>query len=105
MANPLHQLEQLAARGLQPLRREVWLGLGFAPPKRCAIAIDPAHLPTAAQCTAVAGLDVLLVYHGDTTRYGTLQQLCAGLYRAGPRRLQAIDIDAKRIAYLKLGRL
>lgn len=102
-ADPLRQLADLAKRGLQPARREVWLGLGFAPPKRCAIAINPAQLPTDAQCGAVAGLDVLVVYHGNDTRFSALNRLCLSLYAAGPRRLQAIDLDAKRVAYLKLG--
>jgi hypothetical protein len=72
--NPLRPLTDLAARNLQPLRREVWLGIGFHPPKRCAI--DPANLPTQADCRAVAGLDVILTYNGGTTRYGTLRGLC-----------------------------
>ena len=101
--SPLQPLANLAAQGLQPFRREVWLGIGFRPPKRCAIAIDPANLPKAASCTAVVGLDVIVVYHGEVTRYGALQGLCNALYQAAPRRLQVIDLDAKRIAFLKLG--
>jgi hypothetical protein len=58
--NSLQPLHDLVARGLQPWRREFWIGLGFLPPKRCAIAIDPAHLPTDADCSAVVGLDVIL---------------------------------------------
>jgi hypothetical protein len=96
-------LDNLAMTGLQPVRREVWLGLGFLPPKRCAIAINPTQLPTNAQCGAVAGLDVLVVYHGNDIRFNALNRLCSSLYAAGPRRLQAIDLDAKRVAYLKLG--
>lgn len=103
MPNPLHQLDALAAQGMQPVRREVWLGLGFLPPKRCAIAIDPLHLPTGSDCGAVAGLDVMLCYHGHSTRYGVLRDLCASLYRARPRRLLVIDLDYGRLAFLKLG--
>jgi hypothetical protein len=47
-------------------------------------------------------LDVVVLYHGHTTRYGALRNLCDGLYQAQPRRLQVIDLDAKRIAFLKL---
>jgi hypothetical protein len=103
MTNPLHQLASLAADGMQPVRREVWLGLGFRPPKRCAIAIDPLRLPTGSDCEAVAGLDVMLCYHGHSTRYGVLRDLCGSLYRARPRRLLVIDLDYGRLAFLKLG--
>lgn len=102
MTNPLHVLETMAAAGMQPLRREVWLGIGFHPPKRCAIEIDPARLPEPAECWPVAGLDVIVVYHGAATRYGTLRDLSHRLYGASPRRLQLIDLDAGRIAFLKL---
>lgn len=101
--NPLHALDNLAAQGLQPVRREVWLGVGFRPPKRCAIAIDPHNLPKDGDCRSVAELDVIVVYHGDSVRYGALRGLCGALYQAGPRRLQVIDLDARHIAFLKLG--
>jgi hypothetical protein len=101
-AGAMQPLFDLIAAGLQPLRREVWLGLGFCPPKRCAIAIDPRALPGKQDCSAVAGLDVLLCYHGDTTRYGVLRDLCASLQQAGPRRLLVIDLDYGRLAFLKL---
>ncbi|WP_426192574.1 hypothetical protein [Massilia sp. DWR3-1-1] len=103
MTNPLHQLDSMVAAGMQPVRREVWLGLGFRPPKRCAIAIDTAVLPTAADCRPVIGLDIILTYHGDTTRYGALRALCGVLAAASPRRLVVIDLDIKRVAFLKLG--
>ena len=102
MANPLHQLEALAQSGLQPLGRQVWLGLGFRPPKRCAIQIDPSNVPSVANCKAVVGLDVIVTYHGQETRYGPLRALCGALVAAPPRRLQVIDLDARKIAYLKL---
>lgn len=98
----MQPLFDLIAAGLQPIRREVWLGLGFCPPKRCAIAIDPLALPGKQQCSAVAGLDVLLCYHGHSTRYGVLRDLCAALLQAGPRRLLVIDLDYGRLAFLKL---
>lgn len=102
MTNPLYQLEAMISQGMQPIRREVWLGLGFCPPKRCAIEIDPRALPGKQDCSAVTGLDVLLCYHGDTTRYGVLRDLCASLLLAGPRRLLVIDLDYGRLAFLKL---
>jgi hypothetical protein len=103
MTNPLRQLESMAAAGLQPVRREVWLGLGFRPRKRCAIAINPRRLPSGSDCGAVAGLDVMLCYHGHSTQYGVLRDICALLYRASPRRLLIIDLDFGRLAFLKLG--
>jgi hypothetical protein len=101
-AGAMKPLFDLVAAGLQPVRREVWLGLGFCPPKRCAIAIDPRALPGDQDCRAVAGLDVMLCYHGDSTRYGLLRDLCAALLQAGPRRLLVIDLDYGRLAFLKL---
>lgn len=98
----MQPLFDLITAGLQPIRREVWLGLGFCPPKRCAIAIDPLALPGKRDCSAVAGLDVLLCYHGHSTRYGVLRDLCAALLQAGPRRLLVIDLDYGRLAFLKL---
>lgn len=101
-AGPMKPLFDLIAADLQPIRREVWLGLGFCPPKRCAIAINPLALPSNRDCRAVAGLDVMLCYHGHSTRYGVLRNLCAALLQAGPRRLMVIDIDYRRLAFLKL---
>lgn len=101
-AGAMQPLFDLIAADMQPIRREVWLGLGFCPPKRCAIAIDPHALPGKQDCRAVTGLDVLLCYHGDSTRYGVLRDLCASLLLAGPRRLLVIDLDHGRLAFLKL---
>lgn len=103
MTNPLIALEVMAAAGMQPVRREVWLGLGFRPPKRNAIELNPARIPTLSECWPVVGLDIIVVYQGSTTRYGPLRSLCGSLVAARPRRLLAIDLDAKRVAYLKLG--
>ena len=99
----MQPLIDLAMMGLQPVRREVWLGIGFRPPKRCSIALPPLQLPSDRECRAVAGLDVLLCYHGHSTRYGVLRDLCGALQRAQPRRLLAIDLDYGRVAFLKLG--
>jgi hypothetical protein len=99
----LRPLQDLVGRGMQPAKRLVWLGLGFEPKKRCSIAIDPDHLPTEAESTAVAGLDVILLIHGYTTSYKPVRKLCAQLYAARPRRLQVIDLDYRRVAYLVLG--
>jgi len=41
-------------------------------------------------------------YHGHSTRYGVLRDLCGALYAAMPRRLLAIDLDFGRLAFLKL---
>lgn len=100
----LHLLSELARRGLQPTRREVWLGLGYMPPKRCAVQIDPADLPSKDACCGLTGLDVLLCYRGRSTRYGVLRSLCQTLLEVEPRRLQVIDLDLKKVAYLKLDR-
>ncbi|CAN5390611.1 hypothetical protein BH11PSE11_BH11PSE11_12310 [soil metagenome] len=100
--NALQPLADLATRGMQPVRREVWLGLGFKPMRRNAIEIDPAQLPTDSECNAVTGLDVIVCIRGYATAYGKLQRLCGALYQARPRRLQVVDHDHKKIAFLKL---
>jgi hypothetical protein len=45
---------------------------------------------------------VMLCYHGHSTRYGLLRDVCAALLQAGPRRLLVIDLDYGRLAFLKL---
>ena len=102
ITNPLHALEAMAEAGMQPVRREIWLGIGFRPPKCNSIEIDPARLPSFSECWPVVGLDVILVYRGNSVRYGALRDLTNRLYGASPRRLQLIDLDAGRIAFLKL---
>lgn len=101
--NALLPLKELAARGLQPVGRIVWLGLGFLPQKRNALEIDPNHLPCDADCLALAGLDVILLIRGysTSTKYGAVKRLCGSVYRSRPRRFQLIDLDLYRIAYLK----
>ena len=98
----LAPLQDLAARGMQPAGRLVWLGLGTMPPKRNAIMIDPEHLPDDGECQAVAGLDVIVLFHGFLAKYGALRRLAGSLYQARPRRLQLIDLDFNRVAYLKV---
>jgi hypothetical protein len=71
--------------------------------KRNAIEIDPANLPNDVDCTALAGLDVIVSYFGHLTRYSTLKRLCESIYQARPRRLQVIDHDYRKIAFLKIG--
>lgn len=102
MFSTMQPLADLAARNLQPSRREIWIGIGFKPPKRCAIAIDPARLPTDTDCWPVAGLDVFVLFHGHVTRYGVLRGVCGALYQARPRRLMVVDVDIKRYAFLKM---
>ena len=100
--NPLKPLQALAEKNLQPAGQIVWLGLGTTPPKRNALFIDISRLPTDDECSGVAGLDVVLSYHGYATKYGTLARLCGSLYQARPRRLQIIDLDSKKMAFLKI---
>ncbi|MFM9438349.1 hypothetical protein ACFDR9_005454 [Janthinobacterium sp. CG_23.3] len=90
--------------GLAPVGGVLWLGVGFLPPKKNAIEIYPANLPTALDCRAVAGLDVVLLFPGDLIRYGALRTLSDRLYQARPRRLLLVDSDHKRTAFLKLAK-
>jgi hypothetical protein len=101
--NPLQPLQDLIDNGQQPVGRMIWLGLGIKPRKQNPIEIDPANLPSDDDCKALAGLDVVLSYFGHVTRYGTLQRLCESIYQARPRRLQVIDHDYRKIAFLKIG--
>lgn len=96
-------LQRLRDQGLQPTGGLIWLGLGLRPPKRNALAIDPDNLPNDIECRAVTGLDVLLCVNGNFTKYGVLHRLCGNLIAAHANRLQLIDLDHRRIAYLKLG--
>lgn len=88
--------------GLAPVGGILWLGVGILPPKRNAIQIDPTNLPTARDCRAVAGLDVVVLFPGHLTRYGALKTLSDRLYQARPRRLLLVDADRNRTAFLKL---
>lgn len=88
--------------GLMPAGRIVYLGLGFLPPKLNAIAIDPAKMPVSKDLAGIAGLDVILTYYGNKARYGDIRTLCDRISECRPRRFQLIDVDNKRVAYLKL---
>jgi hypothetical protein len=99
----LQQLLTLRESGMQPVAGIVWIGLSLTPPKHNALLIDPENMPTDADCLAVAGLSVVLSFYGYVTKYGTLRRLCGSLLQARPRRLQLIDLDRKRVAFLKLG--
>lgn len=99
----LAPLIALRSNGVMPKSGLIWLGLGCRPPKRNALEIDPESLPNDEECKAVAGLDVVLIVNGYLTKYSPLRRLCGSLLAARPRRLQVIDLDYKRIAFLKLG--
>jgi hypothetical protein len=98
----LGPLITLRNAGVMPKAGLIWLGIGFQPPKRNALALDPNGLPTDDECGAVAGLDVVLIMRGYLTRYAPLRRLSGSLLAARPRRLQVIDLDYKRIAFLKM---
>lgn len=99
----LQPLRDLVAQDMQPRGRQIWLGLGFAPMKRNVISINPEFLPSCLECSPVAGLDVILCIRGREARYGSVWRLCQNLLAANPRRLQLIDLDFGKIAFLKLG--
>lgn len=98
----LADLQELRAAGLMPADRIIWIGLGFVPPKQNAIGVGFDQMPTAAQCLGVVGLDVILIYKGHVTKYGAVRNLSNAIYQAKPRRLQLIDLDFHRVAFLKL---
>lgn len=91
------------ANGQMPAGRIVYVGLGLHPLRMNGVAIDPNHIPRPSQCAGLVSLDVVILYRGNTTRYGSLRDLCESIGECQPRRLQAIDIDNKKIAFLKLG--
>ena len=98
----LKELDRIRTRqGLAPVNGLIYLGLGFRPPKLNAIALDPGYLPTDEDCYAIAGLDVVLVYRGDSVKYGVLKKLTGSLLQALPRRLMIVDLDVSRYAFLK----
>lgn len=99
----LAQIGESVAAGFMPADRIVWLGLGMTPPKRSAIKLEIDDLPTDDEYMSLVGLDIMLTYCGNLTKYNTLLKICGALLHARPRRLQIIDIDGKHIAFLKLG--
>jgi hypothetical protein len=100
--NAMKPLQGLACRCRKSQDRTIWLGLDFDPPKFNALRINSSQLPSVEDCRAVEGLYVMVLFEGSTTKYGRLQQLCWSLYQAQPVCLQAVDLDAGKIAYLKL---
>jgi len=100
--NAMKPLQGLACRCRKSQDRTIWLGLDFDPPKFNALRINSSLLPTEEDCRAVEGLYVMVLFEGSTTKYVRLQQLCWSLYQAQPVCLQAVDLDAGKIAYLKL---
>lgn len=102
--NPLQPLAEIRDRGFMPKACEIWLGLDIPLRRRNALVIPAENLPTVDECAAVAGLDVILCFHGCSVRYGVLRNLCASLLAGFPRRLMLIDFDFKKTAFLKLGR-
>lgn len=102
LANPLQPLAEMRDRGSMPRACEIWLGLGLPLPRRNSLFIPFDDLPSDEDCTAVAGLDVVLCFHGHLTRYGILHRLCGSLLAGRPRRLLVVDLDLKRTAFLKL---
>jgi hypothetical protein len=100
--NPLQLLESMRDRGAMPRAGEIWLVLGIPIERRNALTIPFDNLPTDQDCTAVAGLDVVLCFYGYLTSYGILQRLCGSLLVGRPRRLLVVDLDLKKIAFLKL---
>ena len=99
----LSPLIELRAIGAMPKTGLIWLGLGCRPQRRNALALNPDQLPSDEECKCVAGLDVVLLINGYITKYADLRRLCGSLLSNRPRRLQVIDLDYKRIAFLKMG--
>lgn len=91
--------------GLAPVDSLIYLGIGFRPPKQNAIEINPDKLPSQRECHAVAGLDVILVYYISRVKYGQLRTLADMLSKSMPRRLILIDLDYKKLAFLKMAGL
>jgi hypothetical protein len=102
--NPLQPLADLRDCASMPKACEIFLGLGIPLAKRNALTIPIDNLPTVAECAAVAGLDVVLCFHGYSIRYGILWKVCTSLLAGLPRRLMLVDFDFKKTAFLKLGR-
>jgi hypothetical protein len=100
--NPLQPLAAMRDRGSMPRSCEICLGLGLPLNRRNSLTILFDELPGEAECTAVAGLDVVLCFRGYFTRYGILRRMCDSLLAGRPRRLLVVDLDLKKTAFLKL---
>jgi hypothetical protein len=96
-------LNEVRDSGRMPRGRIIWLGLGITPLKTNSIKIEINNLPSREECVSIVGLDVILTYCGNLTPYRTLLNLCNALLSARPRRLQVVDVDIKKVAFLKLG--
>lgn len=101
--NTLKPLQDVLDQGMQPAHAEFWLFLDLPAYRTNGLVISSCQLPSADDCRAVAGLDVILVFEGDRTSYAILRRLCGLLLSARPRRLQALVHDYKKMAYLKHG--
>lgn len=99
----LFSLQRLRESGRQPKGALIWLGFGFSLRKQNSLHIDPADLPSVVECRSVSGLDVILCIRGYTVKYGALRHFCCSLLEARPNRLQVMDFDYKKIAFLKIG--
>jgi len=104
VAPTLALLGCLVRGGAMPKDGTIFLGIDYRPPRRNAIEIASARLPSDADCRAVAGLSVILNYRGYATSYRTLKRLCEALYVARPKRLMLVDTDIMRIAFLVQGK-
>lgn len=102
-ANPLQLLQDLIDQGLQPARREFWLFLDAVPNRSYGLPINAENLPTDGECLALAGLDVVLYFHGYLTDYRTLRRLCGSILAARPNLFWIFDRDFKKSADLKIG--
>jgi hypothetical protein len=101
-ANPLQPLQNLIDEGLQPVRREFWLFLDAKQNRINGLVVSATNLPTDNDCKAIAGLDIVLVFHGHSTKYGTLNRLCGSILAARPHLFWILDLDFKKIAHLKI---
>jgi len=101
--NPLQQLQNLIDQGFQPVRREFWLFLDKMPNRSYGLRINAGNLPTDDDCTALTGLNIVLIFNGYLTKYGTLRRLCASILAARPHLFWIFDCDFKKIAHLKIG--
>jgi hypothetical protein len=98
----LQPLITLAANKLEP-KGPVWLGIAHKPLKFCSFELDPNNLPSDVDCRSLAGLDVVICFHGFVARYGTLRRLYEAAFLARARRIQIVDLDFRKIAFVKLG--
>lgn len=99
----LNFLTDARNQGLMPTKRIIYLGLGVLPPKLNSIKIPLNVQLSNDEFEPFVGLDIVLVYRGAYTKYGTLKRISDSLLNANPRRLMLIDLDQKGSVFLKLG--